>query len=96
MAGAGVGSVLRLQERIWPQGCGSGFSLKFVLFLFCILPLLLTPASLPRDPDLKAALVSRPTDRENRLVVAAGDWGRGGMGEKFGMSRCKLPYIETR
>ena len=44
---------------------------------------------------MKTALVSRPPDRENRLVVAEGEWGRGGMGEKFGMSRCKLLYIEN-
>ena len=38
MADAGAGSVLRLQESIWPQGCGSSFSLRL-----CSFPLLHPP-----------------------------------------------------
>ena len=68
---------------------------SFVLVLLCILSLMLTPASLTRDPDLKTALVSRLTDIENGLVVAEGEWGGGGMRPKFGINRCKLLYIKN-
>ena len=34
----------------------------------------------------------RPTDIENRLVVAQGDMGSGGKDWKFGVNRCKLVH----
>ena len=34
------------------------------------------------------------TNTENRLVVAKGESGGGGMGWEFGISRCKLLYRE--
>ena len=37
---------------------------------------------------------NRLTDIENRLVVAKGEGGGGGMQREFGISRCKLLYIE--
>ena len=37
---------------------------------------------------------SRLTDTDNRLVVAKGERGYGGMNWEFGISRCKLLYIE--
>ena len=37
---------------------------------------------------------ARLTDIENRLVVAKGEGGRGGMDREFGISRGKLLYIE--
>ena len=33
---------------------------------------------------------NRPTDIENRLVVAKGEWGGSGMDWEFEVSRCKL------
>ena len=38
----------------------------------------------------------RPTDIENRLVVAQGDMGGGGKDWKFGVNRCKLVYTGWR
>ena len=37
---------------------------------------------------------NRLTEIENRLVVAKGEVGGGGMDWEFGISRCKLLYIE--
>ena len=37
---------------------------------------------------------NRLTDIENRLVVAKGEMGRGGIEWEFGVSTCKLLYIE--
>ena len=37
---------------------------------------------------------SRLTDIENRLVIAKGKGGGGGMDQEFGISRCKLLYID--
>ena len=37
---------------------------------------------------------NRLTDIENRLVVAKGEGGGGGMDWEFGVSRCTLLYIE--
>ena len=37
---------------------------------------------------------NRLTDIENRLVVAKEDGSGGGMDREFGISRCKLLYIE--
>ena len=37
---------------------------------------------------------NRLTDIENRLVVAKGEGGGGGMDWEFGVSRCKLVYME--
>ena len=34
------------------------------------------------------------TDIENRLVVAKGEGGEGGMGWEFGISRCKLSHTQ--
>ena len=36
----------------------------------------------------------RLRDIENRLVVAKRRWGKRGMDWEFGVSRCKLVYIE--
>ena len=36
----------------------------------------------------------RTHDIENRLMVAKGERGRKGMEWEFGISRCKLVYIE--
>ena len=34
------------------------------------------------------------TDRENRLVVAKGEWAKNGMNWESGVSRCKLLHLE--
>ena len=36
----------------------------------------------------------RFTDTENRLMVAKGQVGQGGMDWEFGINRCKLEYIK--
>ena len=39
-------------------------------------------------------LKNRLTDIENRLTIAKEEWGRRGMDWKFGVSRCKLLYLQ--